>query len=686
MSHFASAGEASKNTTDLLLKLSTDILLSEDLDTFLQNTLAEVGNKLKVHRVYIFTHENHHWTNIFSWVDPELPPFTDLLEKGNLEKVLYEDGMFASLNSGKPYCVRSIDDFDDENARNALRSQYIKGLILVPLFSNEELYAFLGVDQCDDVENWVENTLDTMVAIGYLINNAIHYFGSLDFLHKKEKEAQELLDLLPVPVYITNPNTHGFLCYNKALGDYVGIENIENRKCYEVIHGFNAPCSFCKTDFLAIHSGSCEWEMYSEKCKVQFKIFDKCIQWDDIENARLTIALDINDSLRMQREQVLEREAFVAKSRFLANMSHELRTPLNGIIGMTQLAIQHNHDEKVGNYLEKVQDSSKTLLNVINDILDFSKIEAGKLTLEELPFDVREVCENIKEHFWEEASHKNIQLAFTIDDNVTPWLVGDSLRFYQIIQHLVENAVKFTEQGFVRYSLHVHEPKNEDGILLLRLVVEDSGIGITEEALQKMFVWFTQADSSSTRRYGGIGMGLAIVEKLLELMRGSIAVASTLGQGAAFTCLIPFVVAEQGMVCDSEPKNMDITGTAVLLAEDNEINSMIATEMLTAMGCTVEWVQDGLEVLACLEKKTYDVILMDVQMPRMDGLEATRRIRENSHFDNMPIIALTAHSEKEEINECYAAGMQAHALKPLSDKKLQKVIAEYTTAAFRFAR
>ncbi len=680
--------DVSDNITELFLELSGAMLSSADYASYLQDNFGKIGSALHVHRVYVFTYDGHAFENTFFWADPSLPPFNDFVEGDEgFQDGLQKDGMLENLKAGMPYIMQSAENFPNEQGKKILQQKHIYGLIFVPLFFDGKLSGFFGVDQCERREGWAEAIVDTMVTIGCLLNNAINYYSAVQVLEKKEKEVQELLDILPFPMYITNIETHEVLCRNKAVCEYVGVKDSNKTKCYQMFHGLEEPCAHCKTEHLELGAEPVTWELRSFKGKSDFKMIDTCIPWGEHEKTRLTIAVDITDSLRMQREQVLERESSLAKSRFLANMSHELRTPLNGIIGMIHLAIQNNKNLKVEGYLEKVQESSKNLLEVINDILDFSKIEAGKLELEQRPFSPSEVFQSIQDHYLEKAHEKGIMLKFVIDEGVAPVLVGDALRFAQIINNLVSNAIKFTSSGSVVFSLHMHRTCKVTGREIVRLIVEDSGIGISENDLQTLFSGFTQVDASSTRLYGGMGLGLAIVERLVKLMEGRITVQSVEGKGTTFTCRMPFELPEDdALIIEEETGGVDIEGVRILLAEDNEINSLIALEMLKEMGCHVDCVQNGQEVLNAVSKKEYDVILMDVQMPGMDGIEATEHLRKDPRFDALPIIALTAHILKEELDKCYTAGMQSHVLKPISPKILCQTIARYTKDPFTFTR
>ncbi len=421
----------------------------------------------------------------------------------------------------------------------------------------------------------------------------------------------------------------------------------------------------------------------------EYKIIELRTSWERTANARLSVAIDITDTLRLQREQVLEREANIAKGLFLANMSHELRTPLNGIIGMTHLADGANKNARVKGYLEKVQISSRNLLAIINDILDFSKLETNEITLEKLPFSFSTVLHEIQAILQVGADAKGIDLQCELDEKIFSALYGDALRLSQILLNLTNNALKFTSKGQVHISVHMVQDSPTEQ--LIELKVQDTGIGISKENIKKLFTAFTQAEASTTRNYGGTGLGLTITQHLVHLMKGSIRVESTLGHGATFICTIPFAkVLEEQSVAQSPSLPLDsaddISGIRVLLVEDNEINSHIATAVLEQYGCHVDNAEDGRIALDMLAKNTYDIVLMDIQMPHMDGLEATRHIRNDSTYDTLPVVAMSAHALVQDYEKSYEAGMQAHVIKPFAPEELRKVIYQFTSKPFRFKK
>ena len=376
-----------------------------------------------------------------------------------------------------------------------------------------------------------------------------------------------------------------------------------------------------------------------------------------------------------------------AKSDFVARVSHEIRTPLNAIIGTNYLLQQICLNKVQQDYLHKMELSAKNLLSIINDVLDFSKIEAGKLELEYHVFSVPGMVQDLV--VMNEALARTAHLDFEtyIDSGIPHELVGDSLRINQVLLNLISNAVKFSQRGSITVRVD-KEKEDNDGVTLL-FSVEDQGIGISEEQLQKLFTAFTQADGSTTRKYGGTGLGLSICKKLLEAMGGSIWATSVEGQGTIFTfrlCLAKAVDAqalpkaelpkETGPVVESQTAPC-LKGKTVLLAEDNIINQEIAVEILTLLGLEVDLANNGQEAVEKVRSKDYALVLMDIQMPVMDGYQATKLIRSDARFQSLPIIAMTANAMDTDKSTCLAAGMNEHMGKPFEPKHLQRLLEKW---------
>ncbi len=401
---------------------------------------------------------------------------------------------------------------------------------------------------------------------------------------------------------------------------------------------------------------------------------------------------DISTRRRAQEALVTARQAAEdsnrAKSDLLANVSHELRTPLNAIIGLNKLLLQSPMNDEQKNFLHLIDSSAVSLLMLLNDVLDFSKIEAGKLLFENVRFDLHRWAQDTVVPHAVTAEKKGLQVKLSISPELPHTLVGDPGRLRQVVSNLMANAVKFTQRGGISVTIRPSPDQDHVGTEKLRLLLEvrDSGIGIPREKQSAIFEAFTQADASTTRQYGGTGLGLAICAKLVALMDGGISVSSEPGKGSAFRVSVVLSQVDDHEGPHTVPmtaEEMPLTGLKILLAEDNAVNELLMRRMLGQMGCDVEVAHDGEEALQMWRQRDYDLLLMDVQMPKLSGFDATAHIRkmEKRTGAHLPIVALTAHAMVGDREKCIAAGMDAYVSKPVSAEMLTQAMRDALRAS-----
>ena len=401
----------------------------------------------------------------------------------------------------------------------------------------------------------------------------------------------------------------------------------------------------------------------------------------DMENLNRSLTSEIEyvknieEELKKARDEAEKMSK--TKGEFLANMSHEIRTPMNGVIGTLQLLEDTNLNDSQREYVNVAHKSADSLLSILNDILDLSKIEAGKLEFEAIPFDLREIVNDVVVLHASKAEQMKIYLNSEVGKSIPQRVIGDPTRIRQVLVNLISNAIKFTTEGGVTVRLKLKLKDEKDA--LIRVEVEDTGVGIPESKHQKLFLAFSQADGSTTRKHGGTGLGLTIVKQLVDMMKGNLGIDSEVGKGSKFWFVIPLGIApeeEKPLLPEQVAKPVLLSGK-VLLVEDNPVNQMVAKKLLEKVGLESVLAENGREALEHLEKEEFDAILMDCQMPEMDGFEATgiwREKEQTSSKRRLPIIAMTANVMAGDREKCLASGMDDYLGKPVRQAELGKVL------------
>lgn len=519
--------------------------------------------------------------------------------------------------------------------------------------------------------------------------NLVRIYGSNRDVTAERRAAEELkqshnrlltiLDGIDADIYVSDLETDEVMFMNAHMRSNFGAP-AEQAFCYEVFRGETEPCSFCPKPELRDEQGlpveTIVCERYNPLTGRWYLNHDRAIEWLEGRLAHMHMAADITELKGMEKhlkQAMAEAEgANIAKNEFLANMSHEIRTPLNGLLGMLQLLQLTNLGEEQVDYLNTAMNSGRNLLQILNDILDLSKIESGKLELEHQEMELSEVLHSVVSVFRHQAETRGVHISWEVDRSLPRHFLADEGRLRQILFNLVGNATKFTESGTIRVEACPLDRKGKDGRTVLFFTVTDTGIGIPDDKVARIFDPFTQVDGSFTRKYQGTGLGLGIVRRLVTLMGGNIAVLSELGKGTTIVFTLTVNSSEVHQVAAQEKGAEEAARPlSILVAEDEMVNRMVVQRLLGKLGHDVVCVENGEAAVEALREESFDCVLTDIQMPGMDGLQTTRVIREELGLD-LPVVALTAHAMKGDRGRFLEAGMDGYLSKPFELKELRE--------------
>ena len=677
-------------------------LNSKDIDAIFSDVLIIMGKATKSHRAYYYQNDAATKTicQKYRWII-----HNDVLTEINpkLQKIPYEyfEELLNPLLENK-ILESTISEIESSTLKKKLENLEVVSLILFPIFINKKFNGFLGFDDTQNVKKWSEDEVTILQTLARNVSSSIERITNENAIHESEEKFRLLANNIPGTVYLSNYDENNSKIYIN--------DNIEKLTGYPKVSFFNNEISFINLIHPQdkIKTIAAQKRAIDQKIPIHltYRIINKSNEIVWVEEFGDTIYkdgniafiegifIDITERKKAEtfiKEKELAEAANKSKSEFLANMSHEIRTPLNGIIGFTDLLMNTDLGPIQEKYMTTINQSAHSLLDIINDILDFSKIEAGKLDLYIEKNDINILLKQVIDLILFESNQKKLNLELFIGENIPKYFWLDSVRLKQILINLLSNAVKFTEKGTITVDLSLIESRNETR-KVIRFAVIDTGIGILEENKKKIFKAFSQEDSSTTRKFGGTGLGLTISNQLLGLMSSHLQLESAIEIGSTFYFDLELETSnEQGEEVEknqlsSEKNNKENNrsidvgkNVKVLLVEDNRVNMLLLKTIIKnlSMKTTVFEAVNGEQAVIQFESVIPDIIFMDIQMPIMNGYEATEIIRKLKLGKEVPIIAITAGTEKEERNKCIASGMDDYIPKPILKGIIEKTFLKW---------
>lgn len=679
-------------------KISEKILVSKDTFKDFDEILATLGKATKADRTYYFeaVEEKRIISQKFEWVRGQIEP---QLENPELQNVPYEIflDIVIPLKSSKVY-NKLVKNMFESDFKELMKSQEILSVLIFPIHVKNILVGAIGFDDCTTERIWTEDEINILQSLMNNISSAIERGLNESLIYSSEERFRLLADNIPGTIYLSK--------YDSKFTKIYLNDEIEKLTGYAKELFLNNEISYLDI----IHPDDCERVVKDQKYALEnnqkihfiYRIIhkDERIVWVEefgdviLKNNQVEfiegIFIDITER-KLQEAAIKEKEMAIAankaKSEFLANMSHEIRTPLNGIIGFTDLLMNSDLEKGQAKYMKTVNQSAKSLMSVINDILDFSKIESGNLELVIEETKLKDLASEVIDTIRFEAIQKKIDVDVHVNADVPKTVWIDAIRLKQILINLLGNAVKFTSNGKVKLKIEVMD-RITTHQTRLRFSVIDTGIGIRRENQAKIFEAFSQEDSSTTRQYGGTGLGLSISNKLLALMNSKLELISEPNVGSTFYFDVDVQSSSKEKITnlnllkvDEEFVYQNFDALRVLIVEDNNINSLLAKTLIKKIlpNSKITTVSNGQEAIEKFEVEQFDIIFMDIQMPLMNGYEATKIIRTMDHGKNIPIIALTAGTVIGEKEKCLEIGMNDYVSKPIIKGSLEEVIAKWVT-------
>lgn len=672
---------------DLLINISSTYI-NIDLDQVehtINKSLQELGKFVGADRAYIFDYDfdSNTTSNTYEWCEDGATPEINNLQNIPLD---FMPQWVEKHKEGQPFYIPDIElliDEGPESLRGVLEPQGIKSLITIPMISYGKLIGFVGFDSVKEKHEYSEKEMKLLSLFAQMLINIFERKRKENLLTKQEEKYRNIIANMNLGLLEVTPD-ETIIFANQSFCDMSGytIDDLKGEKA---------------TKFLLYDD---DQEVLNEKLKLREKgqsdnyelaVKNKQgeIRWWFISGApnyndrneligSIGIHLDITNQKKLEKElekaMLQAEDASRAKESFLANMSHEIRTPLNAIIGMIRELGREELTPKQNSYVSHSETAARHLLTIVNNILDMSKIEAGELIIDAKEFSLMSVIGNVISILHSKAQEKKLELNYQISPDIKPALIGDSGRVRQILINLVGNAIKFTDTG--KIDLTVKVKHTNQYFQQLTFEIKDTGIGMSKEYLNQIFNKFSQEEGSAARRHEGTGLGMTITREMIHLMGGDCDIQSEKGTGTTVIFNLTLPVGDENKLIDKDSYLVDdsLQNLKVLLVEDNEMNSFIACQSLQHFGCMVDTATNGREAIEKLTSQNPDLILMDIQMPEMDGIEATKYIR-NQMSIAIPIIALTANAFKKDIDLYLSVGMNDYVTKPFEEHVLFNTIA-----------
>jgi PAS domain S-box-containing protein len=659
-------------------------LPTDELDNAINASLKELGELVGADRAYMFTYDLNRNTcsNTHEWCNVGVTPEIDNLQDVPLEAIPY---WLEQHRAGKSLYVADVSKLPDEgeaSLRGILEPQGIKSLLTLPMLDNNELIGFVGFDYVNNHYRYTDREYQLLYVFVQMLINVRKRRESEMKIKASEQKLERIVGSMQLGLVETDDE--GKITFVNDM-----FEQMSGQEASQLMgKGLNEILS--DEDDGVVQKAVYEQSEETRSYEVRYQKEDGQDVWWFASEARLeggsnkggSVGVYLDITAKKHLEEALQKakekaeSASKAKELFLANMSHEIRTPLNVVIGMVRELKKEQLNSKQMHVVDEAGSAAKHLLTILNNVLDVSKIESGELVLDHRDFSLYTVTNNLRSILHSEAEEKNLQFDVIVAPEIAKAHVGDDIRLRQVLINLLGNAIKFTEAGSITLEARLLATSNIDQTI--ELIVTDTGVGMSEEFVQRIFDKFSQEQNQANREYEGTGLGMSISNDIVALMGGVLTVESKKGHGTTCRFKLTLPLGDPGRIAGSSVSigKGDLSGMQILLVEDNEMNRFIANQSLAFAGCVVTEAVDGAQAIQQLEERQFDLVLMDIQMPTMDGTEATRIIREK-YGEHPPILALTANAFKHDIQRYLAIGFNDYVTKPYEEEELLLKVSRY---------